>query len=89
MIAKDFALFGNVRSVFVNEEPDRFNPYLLKLGKKEEPKPAATAAKMKPAFDICSVSSDSSDDNAIIIIKKERSPAKPVPRFSQEGVKQI
>ena len=28
MISKDFALFGTMRSVYVNEEPDRNNPYL-------------------------------------------------------------
>jgi hypothetical protein len=77
MTSKDFALFSSLRSVYVNEEPDRFNPYLLSLAKKEVTAPA----KAKPAFEVRSVSSDDSDDDAIIIIQK-KTPPKPVPRFS-------
>ena len=31
MIHRDFALFGTMRSVYVNEEPDRNNPYLAQI----------------------------------------------------------
>lgn len=80
MISKDFALFSTKRTVFINEEPDRFNPYLLKLAKaqaeeeKKAAKPVAAAPqKSKPAFDVKSVSSDgSSDDDCIMIIPQKK-----------------
>jgi len=28
MIQREFALFGTMRTVYINEEPDRNNPYL-------------------------------------------------------------
>lgn len=83
MISKDFALFGTMRSVYVNEEPDRNNPYLSKII-------GAPAPKKGKAFDICSVSSDDSDEDAIIVINKDEPPTRnPAPRFSQDDLKLI
>jgi hypothetical protein len=46
MILKDFALFSTKRSVYVNEAPDRLNPYLSSISK-DPPK----GGKPKIAFD--------------------------------------
>ena len=68
MKSKDFALFSTLRTIYVNEEPDRFNPYLMSLNKKVSHGPVAASKK---AFDVCSVSSDDSDEDAVIFIRKK------------------
>jgi hypothetical protein len=88
MKSKDFALFSTLRTIYVNEEPDRFNPYLLSLNNKRD---SVAESASKKAFDICSVSSDDSDEDAVIFIRKKE---EPVPchdpkKISQDECKQI
>jgi hypothetical protein len=45
--------------------------------------------KKGKAFDVCSVSSDDSDEDAIIIIRKEDPPLKAVNCVSQDDLRQV
>mmetsp|Transcript_13142 Transcript_13142/g.22225 ORF Transcript_13142/g.22225 Transcript_13142/m.22225 type:complete len:117 (-) Transcript_13142:1201-1551(-) len=74
---RDFAKVTNARSVFLNEMPAQFDPYLNKIAKLDQMKLDPTLKDKKPnakpprKIDEDSVSDDSSDSNCIIIPSKE------------------
>jgi hypothetical protein len=85
MTSKSFALFSTLRTIYVNEEPDRNNPYLMSMQKTA----AGPGASNKKPFDECSVSSDDSDEDAVIFIRSKEEPVSEfVHRMSQDEIKQ-